>query len=388
MFSEILTLLSRSEIKKVVQKHNGDRYRKSFKTWDHLVAMLTAQFGSLTSLRELEVALNSHTHHHYHLNCSKVKRSTLSDANKGRSFEIFRDIAMGLLCRLRNKKQELKQVITIFDSTLIQLNGRGNAWSQSSRTRLNNQGLKVHIEYNQAEESIEYAEVSATTINDINVAQQVRLKENRIYVFDKGYCDYNWWRSVSDHQSLFVTRLKKNAAYTVVETRNISEEDKHFILKDEIIKLSNKHPRGNKKNRLAECELRVIQIQHPSKKEAPFMIVSNALDCSAQQVAGWYKKRWSIELLFKWLKQNLKLKKFIGENRNAIMIQIYVALIAYILLKLYSRLRKENGWRLKDINTLIRTTLFARPQIQDRRRERRCLLEQYSRQLSLGFCSC
>ena len=374
MLGEIVKLLPRGEIKKIIKHHKGDRYRKTFTTWDHLTAMLTAKFAGLTSLRELEVTLNSNPRHHYHLNCDNVKRSTLSDANKNRDFSVFRDIATTMISHLGRQKQPLERLVTVLDSTLIHLDGRGHAWADATKSRLHNQGLKMHVQYNHSEDHIEYVEVGDATINDVTVAQSIHLEENRIYVFDKGYCDYNWWKYVVDKGSTFVTRLKKNAAYTVVKQFEIAEADKDVILKDQLIRLSNKHSKGKKgkkENELAEIELRLVEIQHPNGKETSFNIVTNAVDASAQRIAGWYKERWSIELLFKWLKQNLKIKKFMGESRNAIMIQLFVALIAYVLLKLYNGLVKEKGLRLKDVCTLIKSALFTRPKLQERQRERR-----------------
>lgn len=386
MFGEIVKLLPRAEIKKIIAQHKGDRYRKSFTTWDHLISMLTAQFASLTSLRELEVSLNANPHHHYHLNCGSVKRSTLSDANKNRDFWVFRDIATTMISRLGNQKQPLERLVTVFDSTLIRLDGRGHAWADATKSRPHTQGLKMHVQYNHSEEHMEYVEVSDATINDVTVAKSIPVEKSRIYVFDKGYCDYNWWKSVADNGSIFVTRLKKNAAYTVVKQFDIAEADKGFILRDQVIRLSNRHPRGKKRNELAEIDLRLIEIRHPSGKETSFNIVTNAVEAPAQRIAGWYKERWSIELLFKWLKQNLKIKKFMGESRNAIMIQLFVALIGYVLMSLYNGLVKEKGLRLKDICTLLKSALFTRPKLQERRRERRrSLLGSSQQQLSLSF---
>lgn len=387
MLSEILKLLPRDEIKKIVDQHKGDRYRKTFKSWDHLVAMLTGQFSGVMSLRELEVVINSHSECHYHLHTRNVKRSTLSDANNNRDFALFRDIATTLISRLCNQQRCLKNVVTILDSTLIRLASRGHEWAEETTSRDHNKGLKIHVQYNRGEEHIEYVAVDNANFADITVAQNLPLSSHRIYVFDKGYCDYNWWKAIADKGSTFVTRLKKNAAYTVIESRDIADEDKGFILKDQVITLSNRHPRSKKVNELSGVCLRLVQIQHPSCKEKPFMIVTNALEASAQCIAGWYKERWSIELLFKWLKQNLKIKRFMGESRNAIMIQIFVALISYVLLKLYQGLM-QSSLRLKDVGTLLKMHLFTRPKLQHRKREKRRLLLESFKQLSFGFYSC
>lgn len=386
MLNEILKLLPRSIIKKVVDEHQGDRYTKTFTSWDHLVAMLTGQLAGVTSLRELEVTLNSHPECHYHLNTKNVKRSTLSDANHNRCFSIFRDITFSLLPSLSKHKKDLKNILTILDASPLYLNSRGHEWANTTLSRAYNKGLKLHVQYNHSEDHIEYVEVYDATINDITVAQSLSLETNRIYVFDKGYCDYNWWKEIADKGSTFVTRLKKNASYGVEKSFEIAKKDKGLILTDQIIRLSNQRPRAKKVNELAGISLRLVEIKHPSGKEAPFMIVTNDLKASAQCIAEWYKERWSIELLFKWLKQNLKIKRFMGESRNAIMIQIFVALIAYILLKLYNNMT-GGALRLKDVCTLVKSNLFTRPKLYNRKRERRRILLESSQQLSFGFYS-
>jgi IS4 transposase len=386
MLGEILKTLPRREIKKIVNKHKSDRYRKSFETWDHLVAMLTGQLAGITSLRDLEVTLNSHSALHYHMGINEVKRSTLADANSKRGYHCFRDIALTLIKRLAKNKKEVEKVVTILDSSLIRLAGRGHEWALSTTSRDHNMGLKIHVQYNHSDDHIEYVNVENATCNDVTIAQQLHLESNKIYVFDKAYCDYNWWKAMHDKGSIFVTRLKVNAAYKVLQTLNITKEDQRFILKDQLITLSQRHRHAKKTiNGLAGVPLRLIQIQHPSNKDKPFIIVTNAIDTSPACIAGWYKERWSVELLFKWLKQNLKIKRFMGENRNAIMIQIYVAIIAYALLKLYRETTRQLVYRLKDMCTLVKTNLFTRPSLQERMYKRKRLLREPSTQLSFGF---
>jgi putative transposase len=385
MLGEILKLLPRREIQKITKAHKGDHYRKSFRTWDHLVAMLTGQLTRVASLRDLEVALNSHPTLHHHLAIKGVKRSTLADANSNRDFHLFRDIAVNLMERLNQHSKELKGLITVLDASLIRLSGRGHEWAKETTTRAHNMGLKIHVQYNCCEDQVEYVEVDNANCNDITIAQKIALEENRIYVFDKGYCDYNWWKSIADNGSIFVTRLKKNASYKVLKNYEILDEDKGFILKDQLITLSNRCYRAKRTNKLAGVNLRLVEIRHPGGKEKPFMIVTNATQETAQSIAGWYKKRWSIELLFKWLKQNLQIKRFMGESRNAIMIQIFVAMIVYVLLKSYKDKFHKAHMRLKDLSTLVKTSLFMRPKLQQRIEKRRRSLLESSQQLSFGF---
>lgn len=377
ILGNVLKALPRREIKKLVCHHGSDRWRKSFKSWDHLVALLTAQFSGVNSLRELEVLFSSQKAHHYHLGLSSVKRSTLSEANGTRKSDIFRDIARIMIARSQEKSSPLEEILVLLDSSQISLMDYGYEWAEESRTRNLSRGVKLHLQMEEKSRNITYAEVTSTNINDITKALEIPLEEGRIYVFDKGYCDYNWWHKIHKTGSRFVTRLKKNAAYKVVRENKILKEDQGFILKDQIIELTNKQPRAGKINELAGHPLRLINIKHPSKKGKDFMIVSNDLEVEAGEISLWYKKRWGVELLFKWVKQNLKLKRFLGRSRNAVLIQIYVAIIAYILLKIYKKMTAHKYQiRLKDTLITIKVGLFTRPETFNKRRRRRKKLSQ------------
>lgn len=372
IFGQLLKQIPRDEFAKLVARHRSDRWRKSFRTWDHLVAMLAGQLGAVRSLRDLETVCNSHDTQRYHLGCTTVKRSTLSDANKHRDSGVFRDLALSMLSGSRRDVGELKTVISVVDSSLIRLSGRGSDWAAATRTRTYNHGLKLHVQFAPQAEQIEFAQVTDSNVNDITVGRELALEAGRIYVFDKGYCDYNWWSSIAGASATFVTRLKANAAFETIEQRTIPAELVEAIVSDQVIRLSNAHPRGGKTNKLAGVPLRLIRIPHPGGKAKPFCIVSNDLSASADDIAGWYKQRWGIELVFKWLKQNLQISSFLGESRNAIMIQIYVAIIAYMLLKRFHQMvATHHHMRLKDILVYVTNHLFSRPKTELWRRRRR-----------------
>lgn len=371
-FNEVLKALPRDKVEKIIKKHDGDRYRKKFSSWQHLVTMILSQLSDCRSLRDIESLLNSQQNSFYHLGIkNEIKRSTLSDANSNRSMEIFKDLSILMLSRLKGEKKELSELVTALDSSIIRAPTRGSSWAVGSRS--STKGLKLHVQYDNSNDHIEYSEVTCGNINDITVAQDLPLENGRIYVFDKGYMDYNWWNKIMDTGSKFVTRLKKNSAYRVLEHKEIKPSEAGYVLKDQIIELVNRNPRGGKKNELASKSLRMLSIRHPDAlRKDPLVIVSNDLESSSSVVAGWYKDRWSVELVFKWLKQNLKLKNFIGESRNAMMIQIYTAIITYVLLKLYKAASGLSKLRLKDVSTILKSCLFERPNVKKiRERERR-----------------
>jgi len=377
ILGEILKLLPRDVVARHVREHGSDRWCKRFRSWDHLVALATAQLSGASSLRELEVVFNGQSRHQYHLNAHPVRRSTLSDASRSRTPLVFRGIAMAMIARGGRRQRLAKEILTILDSSTITISGRGSDWASGSRSRAHNQGLKLHVQYDHGSGDLGYVEVTDANVNDITQALDIPLVANHIYIFDKGYCDYNWWQAIAEQGSFFVTRLKRNAAFAIIEERGICPEDDGFILEDQLIRLTNKNPGGGRRNHLAGIPLRLIRIKHPAGKTRPFWIVSNALEATAAQIAGWYKARWSIELLFKWLKQNLLLKTFMGESRNAVMIQLFVAMITYILAKLYHELTQGSlGKRLKDTLMAVRGNLFARPETVRRRRATEAITKQ------------
>lgn len=258
--------------------------------------------------------------------------------------------------------RDVKEVVTVLDSSPILLLGTGFEWAEASTSRAYNAGLKMHVWITPETDHLEHVQVTDMNVQDVSVARQTPIEHDRVYVFDKGYCDYNWWKEIEDAGSVFVTRLKRNAAYKLLKTQRIPPSDRSSILSDRVITLTNKKPRAGKTNTLAGHPLRVIEIPHPGGKKTPFLIVTNALEKRASDIARLYKDRWSIEILFKWFKQNLKIKKFLGTSRNAVMIQIYTAMIAYLLLQAHKKLLSQTGTlRLKDLLIIAKTSLFTRP---------------------------
>ena len=266
MFGQILKLLPHERMGKIVAKYDSDRYAKRFKTRDQLVAMLAMQFSGATSLRELEVLFAANRGCHYHLHCHDVKRSTLADANARRSADMFGEIAAVMVAAAGRKGRKLKPLLSILDSTPIRLAGRGHQWAEASRSRAGNQGLKLHLLMTPKAGGIDYVQVTDMTVNDITEARNVTLESGRIYLFDKAYCDYDWWWKIIQSGADFVTRLKKNAAFTVVEERILDGDP--WIVSDKIIMLTNRAPRAGKHNPMVGVKLRLVEV--------------NALGCSVR----------------------------------------------------------------------------------------------------------
>ena len=329
VFQQILKPVTKELIKECTARFRSDYDCEEFTTYEHLKTMVYAHLTEIKSLRTLEVAINSQK---IGLN-TKIKRSTLSDANNRRPAECFYWILEHLISLLPRKlRKGLNKFIKILDSSPIQLKGKGyEEWAKEFATN-RCQGLKLHVEYDLQLASPTRFAISHPNFNDSSMGNRWPIEANTIYVFDKGYYDFNWWWGIHQKQAFFVTRLKKNVA--IVMERN-QENLSGTILEDGIFKFKNKKPRGGKTN-LYQEPLRRISVFREGKE--PLILVTNLQDVSAEIIAELYKARWSIELFFKWVKQNLKLKKFLGKSANAVKTQLATALITYLLLQIFKNI--------------------------------------------------
>jgi len=332
-FARLLEPLDRRVIGRVVRAHGGDHgVGRGDKAWTcerHLKTLLFAQFAGLQSLREIVVGLGARGASFYHLNLRAPCRSTLADANAERPAAVFRDIALALVPVAAGVlRRESEAVIRLLDATPIPLKDERFAWAEASaRSR----GLKLHLLYDPRQGRPVWFELTSAKIDDVVAGRAAPLEAGATYVFDKGYTDYRWWADLVAAGAFFVTRRKRNA-----HRREVSEEPAlgEGILFDRRLKIGHRQPRGRApKNPLYQAVLREIVVARPDKDE-PLYLLTNDLARPAAEIARLYKERWEIELLFKWLKQNLKIRRFLGRSENAVRIQIYVALIAFMLLRI------------------------------------------------------
>jgi IS4 transposase len=283
-FEALLKPLTSNLIEESIRRFDADYYCKTFRTWDHLIAMIYAQLHEMKSLRDIEIGFNSQTKLKAAIQCTEVNRSTLSDANCRRPAGCFLWIAERLMALLpRKARKEVNKVVKKIDSSPIQLKGKGfDEWTLANRT-LRCQGLKLHVEYDGQLDIPTKVNISHANVDDCRMGQRWPILRDTIYVFDKGYYDFK-----------------------------------------------NKSPRGGKKN-LYNKPLRRIVVKREGK-ERPLVLVSNLVELPGEVIAELYKERWGIELFFKWIKQNLRIKKFLGRSENAVKTQIAVALIVYLLM--------------------------------------------------------
>lgn len=368
-FAELLKGLNRGSFAKVVDSHEADKHTKGFRSWDQLIAMLYAQISGCRSLRELEVGFNSQRLHHYHLGSRDIRRSTLAEANSKRNSAVFAELCGELLQKAHRKaRRELKDLLYLLDSTPIPLKGLGyDTWTKHNHN-YRTQGLKVHMTIAPGLGLPIQADITPANVNDVEMGREIPLESGATYVFDKGYCDYNWWYKIHKQKAFFVTRLKKNAGVECVENLPIDEAVQDIILEDAVIRFK-RQPGGKRINHYHETSLRRVTVERPDH-DKPLILVTNDMKRSAAEIGDLYRERWGIELFFKWLKQNLKIKQFLGRTENAVKTQIYTALISYLLVHIY-HWRSGAKTTLKMCLAELRNGLFQRAELEKELHKRR-----------------
>ena len=358
-FSRLLEPLDRRVIARAVAAHGGDfgvgRGAQAWTCERHPKALLLAQFAGLDSLREIVAGLAGQTASFYHLNLRAPARATLSDANTARPWAVFRDIAAALVgVADRRLRRDGEALIRLIDSTPIALKDARFAWAErGARTR----GLKLHLIYDPRARRPVWFELTSAKLDDTVAARTAPLEKGATYVMDKGYTDFRRWSEILAAEAFFLTRRKTNA-----HRREVLEMTPSgcSILADRRLKIG--HPRahaGAAKNPLWDRVLREIVVARPDK-DTPLVLLTNDLTRSASEIAALYKQRWEIELFFKWLKQNLKIRSFWGRSENAVRIQIYVALIAFLLLRLlHNGAARAFSASTTLLRTQIKVALFA-----------------------------
>lgn len=361
-FHALMDQVPRGTFERSVAAHKADKHCKGFGRWRHLQAMVYAQLSGADSLRTVAAGFNAHASHHYHLDAVAVKRSTLADANRATAPAVFAELAETLMgCVQRTVRREAKPLLQLLDSTSITLKGRDfDDWTFGTRTN-HTQGLKLHVLYATAAQAPCWQAFSAANVNDVDLAKTLSLQPGQRYVFDKGYCDYAWWHAITQTGATFVTRFKRNAAVHVARHLAIPATDQDTVLADEVVHFKHRHNRAGHTNPYT-APLRRVVVARPDHA-TPLVLATNDLDTPARVIAEHYQARWGIELFFKWIKQHLKLKRFLGRSENAVKIQILTALIAYLLVALY-RHRHAPEQSLWQCLSMLRASLFQRPAVE------------------------
>lgn len=358
LFSQLLDLFPRNQFQHSVKAHRAERYTKGFTCWEQFVAMLFCQLAQAHSLREICDGLSCCLGKLIHVGVREApKRSTLSYANKHRPWQVYERVFYQLLekCRLElsdalaasRRKFRFRNKLLSLDASVIDLCVSLFDWAKFRQTK---GAVKLHLLLDHEGYLPVFAQITPGDVHEVNVAQKLHFPAGSIVVVDRGFTDYSLFGRWSEEGVYFVTRQKANAVYEVVEKRKTPR--KGGILSDEIIRFT-----GWQAKRDCPHHLRRITY-HDSASDKTLTFLTNHLHFGPTTIARIYKDRWQIELFFKALKQNLKIKTFVGTSANALKIQIWTALIAMLLLK-YLQLRSRLNWALSNLVALLRWNLFT-----------------------------
>jgi hypothetical protein len=354
IFSQLLQLFSRVEFQHLVTVTRAERHAKGFTCWGQFVAMLFCQLGQAHSLREICGGLATSLGKMVHLGLKKApSRSTLAYANEHRPWQLYEKLFYHLLtiCRQQMKCQHkfrFKNKLLSFDASVIDLCLSIYDWAHFRRTK---GAIKLHLLLDHAGYLPEFVNISTGKVHEVNVLKTLHFQPGTIIVFDRGLVDYRQWGLWTNQGVYFVTWLKSNADYKVVQENPITP-GKH-IIKDQIITLE-----GFYSKQKCPHYLRLIEKYDPEEDDQVFTFVTNNMKLAAATIAAIYKERWQIETFFKAIKQNLHIKTFVGTSANAVMIQIWTALIAILILK-YLQAKSKMNWSLSNLVAMLRMNLLT-----------------------------
>jgi Transposase DDE domain/Domain of unknown function (DUF4372) len=368
VFQELLKQIRWTVFDRLVEEHSADKDERQIKCKAHLIAMLLGQLCGARGLREIETCLRSHAAKLYHLGGATISKSTLSTANKSSAAaEVFSALLSELIKHMQaGYRRKIKDCVRLIDSTSVRLSRLSGKWATFSTDVC---GAKAHIVYDPDADQPLYLIVTASNVNDITAAKQMPIEPGATYVFDLGYYDFGWWARLDQAGCRIVTRLKANTPFDVVEDRPVAAGSS--ILSDRTGYLP-KRLAASRQNPMSGLVREVCVLNDNGKG---LRIFTNDLTASAQEIADLYKRRWAIELFFRWVKQTLKINHFLGTSETAIRIQITIALIAFLLLRLaheankivasplnFTRLIRSNLMQRRAIGELLQPTPPPRPE--------------------------
>ena len=357
ILGQMLQLFSRLEFQSFVKKYNGDHRVRKLRCWDQFIYILFAQFGKQHSLRDTIDTMNTQQRKLYHFGAQKLSRSTLSDANNKRDCRIYKDLFFLLLSRVQKLapkyKLKLDRKFYILDSTTIDLCLKLFPWA---RFRKNKGAIKIHTLLDVDGPLPEFMETTDGKVHDSTVAKRLTIPPGSYLAIDRAYHDFEQYNSYNNKKIRFVTRKKTNAKYAVIESRKC--ETASGVISDEIVEFT-----GYQTQKKYPHPLRIIRFLDP-KTEKELEFLTNDFDLDAFTITQIYKARWEIELFFKTIKQNLKIKRFIGNSPNAVWTQAWIALIAYLLVS-YQKFLLKAKYSIQKIFKIIQVNLFERKSLKD-----------------------
>ena len=355
IFSQVLKLFSRGGFEKAVKQHKAERHARGFSSWGQFMAMLFCQVGRAHSLREICGGLACCEGQLKHFGVPVApKKSTLAYANENRPWELYQTVFEQTLVKCQElvssqggrKKFRFKNKLMSLDGSIIDLSMSMFDWAKFRRTK---GAIKLHLLLDHDGYLPSFAVVTEGKTSEIKVARTLRFDPGTILAIDRGYNDFEWFLELTQAGVFFVTRMKTNTVYTVVEECEVPANGK--VTRDQIVSLPGLAKAGEE-----PVLFRRIEYWNEDKSET-LVFFSNLLHLAASTIASIYKDRWQVELFFKALKQTLKIKTFVGTSANAVRTQVWTALIAMLVLK-YLQMKSKFSWSLSTLAALLRQQLF------------------------------
>jgi len=352
VLAQLLKLVPRHDIERLSHHHDGKRRSDALSRWSQFVSLLTGHLSNRRSLRDIEMTLQSQSQHQYHFGIQSVSRSALGRANEKLDYEYFKELFSILYnrCTVHQPRHgfRFKNKLFSLDGSLIDLSMKIFPWADYNNMKA---AFKLHVGLDHDGLIPAFVSLTEGKAGEVNEAAKWDFPKGSVLVFDKGYSRYAWHKSLTEQGLFWVTRIRGNALYRVTERRDVSQHE--HITSDQTIVYTSKRAQGEDL-----YPVRRVGYNDPVTGKH-YVFVTNQFDWSAQTIADIYKQRWQVELFFKWIKQNLKIKTFLGHSKNAVMTQIMVALCAYLLLsfiKFQSKITKS----LQQILQLLQVNLFIR----------------------------
>lgn len=383
VFAQLTDFLPRRSFDRIVKHHNGNKHIRSFTCWNQMLCMVFGQLTSRDSMRDLMLSIEAHQSKYYHLGFGPtVTRRNLGKANEKRSYKIFEEFAYTLIeqarksCYSNDFEVKVDGNVYALDSTTIDLCLSVFWWAEF---RKNKGGIKLHTLYDVKSSIPSFLYVSKANVHDVNILDMIPYEAGSFYIVDKAYIDFKRLNMIESMGSFFVTRAKDNLRFNRMYSRRVDKSS--GVLVDQLGKLEGYHSRKYYPGKLR----RIKYFDQEHKKELIFLTNNTALDAS--EIALLYKKRWEVEIFFKWLKQHLKIKSFWGTTMNAVKIQIYCAIIAYCLVAIIGNTLKA-GCPIYEILQILSISLLDKTPVREilTRCDYKDVKEQFNKQLKIsGF---
>lgn len=376
IFSQLLQLVPRHEFENLARRHHRGRKLRRMTRWSQFLALAMGQLTGRCSLRDIVSNLTAQGRKLYHLGCGPVSRSSLARVNERQPSTLFEAVFGKLLsrCQATAPKHRLRFKAKLYslDASLIDLTLSLFPWAGYQAKK---GALKLHVGLDHGGHLPAFIRVTEGRRHEIRWARTLELPAGSLVVFDRGFADYRWWKSLSHKDIRFVTRLKRGTPYTVEERRNVTW--KKNVTSDQTIRLKGRKAQA--------CDLVLRRIGYRDPETGKHLVfLTNDFDLAATTIAEVYRQRWKIELYFKWIKQNLKIKSFLGRSRNAVLTQFWIAMIAYVLLA-YLKFQLRLGWSLSQILRLLQLSLFERRRLDELLQNRASPSDLPDLQASLAF---